>query len=162
MPVVGEQVWDERVNCMSKQGTNGLAVYVATVLKDKRITLHDVQVMSGWTITDAYVGSIIRGRARNPSVEKLQALARGLGIDEDEIFRVARGLAPIGAFSHAAANPEHSVAILRLMALVLAQSDVTEILEEVVELSDEDCAVVLSSARSLSKSAQKAGSRRAL
>jgi transcriptional regulator with XRE-family HTH domain len=147
---------------MFKQGTNGLAVYVAKVLKEKRITLHDVQVMSGWTITDAYVGSIIRGRARNPSVEKLQALARGLGIDEDEIFRVARGLAPVGAANHGAANPEQSVAILRLMARVLAQPDVTEILEEIVELSDEDCAVVLSSVRSLSKSARKAGSRKAL
>ena len=147
---------------MSKQGTNGLAVYVARVLKDKRITLHDVQVMSGWTITDAYVGSIIRGRARNPSVEKLQALARGLGIDEDEIFRVARGKAPVDAVSHASVDPEHSVAILRLMAQALSLPDVTEILEETVELSDEENAVVLRTARSLSKSARKAGSRKAL
>lgn len=161
MPVVGT-IRVERVNCMSKQGTNGLAVYVARVLRDKRITLHDVQVMSGWTITDAYVGSIIRGRARNPSVEKLQALARGLGIEEDEIFRVARGLTPVGGVSHGGADPEHSVAILRLMAQVLSQPDVKEILEEIVELSDEDCAMVLNSARSLSKSARKAEGRKAL
>lgn len=161
-PDIEKQVRSSKVNCMSKQGTNGLAQYVARVLKEKRITLHDVQVMSGWTISDAYVGSIIRRRARNPSVEKLRALARGLGVDEDEIFRVARGLAPVGRVSHGGVDPERSAMILRLMAQVLSQPGVTEILEEVVRLSEEDRAVVLSSAKGFSKSARKAGRRKAL
>lgn len=147
---------------MSKQGTNDLAKYVARVLKEKRITPHEVQVMSGWTITDAYVSSIIRGIASNPSVEKLQALARGLGVDEDEIFRVARGLSAGSYVSHGAADPEHSVMLLRLMAQVLSQPGVAEILEEVVKLSEEDRADVLSSAKNFSKSTRKAGGRKAL
>ncbi|MFY9611199.1 MAG: helix-turn-helix transcriptional regulator [Blastocatellia bacterium] len=146
---------------MSKQGTNSLAEFVARVLKEKRLTLQDVQVMSGWTITSAYVGSIIRGIASNPSVEKLQALARGLGVDEDEIFRVARGLAPGGSLGHGTPDPEQPVVILRLMAQVMSQPDVIEILREIVRLSEEDRAVVLSSAKSLIKS-RKAGRRKAL
>lgn len=146
---------------MSKQGTNGLAEYVAQILKEKRITPHDVQVMSGWTITDAYVGSIIRGRASNPSVEKLQSLARGLGVEEDDIFRVARGLAPTCG-SHGAADPEDSVTILSLMAQSLSQPGVTEILEEIVQLPEASRAVVLGSARSLKKSARAGGRRKAL
>ena len=150
------------MSCMFKQETNGLAEYVARVLKEKRLTLHDVQVMSGWTITDAYVGSIIRGRASNPSVEKLQALARGLCVDEDEIFRVARGLTPGDCVGHTAADPEHSVRILRLMAQVLSQPGVTEIMEEIVRLSEEERAIVLSSVKAVSKSARKAGRRKVL
>jgi transcriptional regulator with XRE-family HTH domain len=147
---------------MSKRRTNDLAKYVARVLKEKRISLHDVQVMSDWAITDTYVGRIIRGRARNPSVEKLQALARGLGVDEDEIFLVARGLARGGSVSPAGACPEHSVTILRMMAQVLSQPGITEIMEEIVRLSEEDRALVLSTARGLSKSARKGGRRKAL
>jgi transcriptional regulator with XRE-family HTH domain len=85
------------------------------VLKEKRLSLRDVQVISGWKITDAYVGSIINGRAKNLSVEKLQALARGLGVNEDEIFRVARGAADSGQVDNRAGDPWHSVMFLRLM-----------------------------------------------
>lgn len=138
---------------MAKKGAGDLARYIARILKEKRLSLHDVQVMSGWTITDAYVGSIIRGRASNPSVEKLQALALGLGVDEDEIFRVARGMAGTSGRDRNA-DPWHSMRILRLMEQVVSQPDLKEILEEVVELSEEDRAVVLRTAKSFSKSPQ--------
>ena len=144
---------------MAKNGTDGLANYIARVLKEKRLSLRDVQAMSDSKITDAYVGSILRGRASNPSVEKLQALARGLGVDEDEIFRVARGLADSGSGA-SAVDPWHAVMILRLMEEVVSRPSVKEILEQVVELSDEDRAVVLRTAKSFSKSSRKPYRRR--
>lgn len=143
---------------MAKKGTDGLAKYVASVLKQKRLSLRDVQVMSESRITDAYVGSILRGRASNPSVEKLQALARGLGVDEDEIFRVARGVA--GSIGKPNVDPWHSVMILRLMEEVVSKPSVREVLEQVVELSEEDRAVVLRTAKSFSKSPRKPHRRR--
>ena len=143
---------------MAKNGTNGLAKYIARVLKEKRLSLRDVQVMSESKITDAYVGSILRGRATNPSVEKLQALARGLGVDEDEIFRVARGVTD--SVRHAAVDPWHSVMILRLMEEVVSNPSVKEVLEQVVELSEEDRAFVLRTAKSFSKSPRKPHRRR--
>lgn len=145
---------------MAKKGTDGLSNYIARVLKKKRLSLRDVQVMSDSKITDAYVGSILRGRASNPTVEKLQALARGLGVDEDEIFRVARGLTGSGSGDNAVADPWHSVMILRLMEEVVSKPSVKEILEQVVELSDEDRAVVLRTAKSFSKSQRKPHRRR--
>lgn len=144
---------------MAKKGAGDLARYIASILKEKRLSLHDVQVMSGWKITDAYVGSIIRGRASNPSVEKLQALALGLGVDEDEIFRVARGMAGTGGHDRSP-DPWHSVMILRLMEHVVSKPDLKAILEEVVELSDEDRAFVLRTAKSFSKSTAKRNRRR--
>ncbi len=61
-------------------------------MNEKRLGYEDVSRMSGSGITEGYVRSITRGAASNPSVKKLQALASGLGVPEEEIFRVARGL----------------------------------------------------------------------
>lgn len=145
---------------MAKRGPDGLAKYIARVLREKRLSLRDVQAMSDSKITDAYVGSILRGRASNPSVEKLQALARGLGVDEDEIFRVARGLAGSNSLTSSGTDPWHSRMILRLMEEVVSKPSVKEILEQVVELSEEDRAVVLRTAKSFSKSPRKPYRRR--
>jgi transcriptional regulator with XRE-family HTH domain len=136
---------------MVKKRTNNLAKYVARILEEKRLSLHDVQVMSGWKITDAYVSSIVRGRARNMSVDKLQALARGLGVDEDEIFRVARRGAGYDSGENRAADPWQSVMVLRLIEKLVSHPDVREILEAVVKLSEEDREVVLKTAKSFSK-----------
>lgn len=138
-----------------------LAGYVARVLKEKRLSRRDVQVMSGWKITDAYVGSIINGRARNLSVEKLQALARGLGVDEDEIFTVARGAADSGQVYNHAGDPWHSVMFLRLLEQVVSNPEIKEMLDVVVELSEEDRAIVLKIAKSLSSPDRKPQRRRA-
>ena len=140
---------------------DGLSRYVARMLKQKRLSRRDVQMMSGWKITDAYVGSIIKGRARNLSVEKLQALARGLGVDEDEIFRVARSAGDSGPVDNRAGDPWRAVMFLRLMERVVSDPDVKEILDVVVELSEEDRAIVLKIAKSLSSTHPKPQRRRA-
>jgi transcriptional regulator with XRE-family HTH domain len=140
---------------------DGLARYVARVLKEKRLSRCDVQVMSGWKITDAYVGSIVNGRARNLSVEKLQALARGLGVNEDEIFRVARGAADSGPVDNRTGDPWHSVMFLRLMERIVSDPDVNQILDIVADLSEEDRAIVLKIAKSLSSTHRKPQRRRA-
>jgi len=65
--------------------------YVRRIRLEKNLSTGDVQSRSLNTISDAYVSQIENGVARNPSPEKLIALAKGLGVNEDEIFRVARG-----------------------------------------------------------------------
>ena len=73
---------------------NGLGEYVKRVMKLKGLTQKDVQRMSGGRITDGYVASITTGRATNLSVDKLIALADGIGVDADELFHVACGQSP--------------------------------------------------------------------
>src|SRR4030095_5180957 len=70
---------------------NDLSEYVKRVMKLKGLTQKDVQKQSGWKITDGYVASITTGRAKNLSVDKLMALADGLGVDYDELFHIACG-----------------------------------------------------------------------
>ena len=65
--------------------------YVRRVRAAKNLSAVDVESRSLNNISDAYVLQIESGVARNPSPEKLKALAKGLGVPEDEVFRVARG-----------------------------------------------------------------------
>lgn len=121
-----------------QNGPELLGQYVKRVMEEKGLGLKDVQVMSGDMITDAYVSNIVNGDAFNPSVDKLKALAVGLGVDEDELFLVARGISPGQPTSPKPADPSHARMILRLMEKVVMSPRLTRILQDVVKLSVED------------------------
>ena len=144
----------------TKMIAESLGQYVKRIMKEKQISLNDVEAMSGKKITDAYVGSIIKGKAKNLTVDKLQALARGLGVDEDEIFRIARRITEKRAAEHQATDPWHSMAILKLMEKVVMYPDLKEVLEDLISLSPQDRAVVLKSIKSLVQSKSKSQGRR--
>jgi transcriptional regulator with XRE-family HTH domain len=69
-----------------------LSEYVRDIVSKKGLSSSEVQKRSRNKISFGYVNDIINERTTNPSVEKLQALAQGLGVPEEDIFRVARGL----------------------------------------------------------------------
>src|ERR1044072_726669 len=77
---------------MSKQ--ESLDRYVRRVLKEKGLSYADVEERSGGAISDSYIGNIVTGGVGSVTVGKLKALARGLDVNEDEIFSVARGASP--------------------------------------------------------------------
>jgi transcriptional regulator with XRE-family HTH domain len=79
---------------MTKPRVQALSEYVARVMDEKGLTPAQVSRMSGGEITGAYVRGLARGSSSNPSVSKLKALARGLDVDEDNLFRIARGFSP--------------------------------------------------------------------
>lgn len=120
-----------------------LGEYVKWVMKLKGLTQKDVQRMSGGRITDGYVASITTGRAGNLSVDKLSALADGLGVDLDDLFLVASGRAEKpenGKKTKATVDP---LVILETVQKVVASPDVTEIMNEVVRLTAEERASLL-------------------
>ncbi len=63
--------------------------YVKRIMGEKQLTMREVQERSGHKIAGAYVARIMRGIARNLSVDKLKALAVGLGEPEETVFKVA-------------------------------------------------------------------------
>ena len=77
---------------MAKARVQALSEYVARVMEEKDLAPAEVSRLSGGEITGAYVRGLARGSSSNPSVSKLKALARGLDVDEDNLFRIARGL----------------------------------------------------------------------
>ncbi|MEK6324773.1 MAG: helix-turn-helix domain-containing protein [Acidobacteriota bacterium] len=123
--------------------TNDLSEYLKRVMKLKGLTQKDVQRMSGGRITDGYVASISIGRANNPSVEKLKALADGLGVDRDELFHVACGQAEEHGGRRKNGHAPDALMILETVQKAVVSPDVTEILYEVVRLSPEERASLL-------------------
>ncbi|MEK6303423.1 MAG: helix-turn-helix domain-containing protein [Acidobacteriota bacterium] len=117
---------------MPKLKQETLAEYVTRIISEKNLKQHEVKEISGGEITDGYVRGIMTGKARNPSVDKLKALARGLGVSEDEIFKVARGLPFEG--EHREQQSNYRV-IVNLMSASLKNSALTELLAEAARLS---------------------------
>ena len=71
--------------------------YVKRIMGEKQLTMREVQERSEHKIAGAYVARILRGIARNLSVDKLKALAVGLGEPEETVFKVACGVPFDGA-----------------------------------------------------------------
>ena len=111
-----------------------LGQYVARVVKERGLKHHEVREMSGGKITDGYVRGIMTGKAKNPSVDKLKALARGLGVSEDEIFRVARGVTTEGEAKTRDSQLNYQL-IVNLMSNSLKNRTLAELLSEVARLS---------------------------
>jgi transcriptional regulator with XRE-family HTH domain len=114
--------------------TSGLSAYVRRVMKLKGLTQNDVERMSGGRITDGYVASITTNRATNLSVEKLVALADGLGVEADELFHVARGLPDDERTTNYTTD---ALKILETVQKAVASPEVNEILDEAVRMSPE-------------------------
>jgi len=138
---------------------HGLSEYVKRVMKLKGLTQKDVQRMSGNKITDGYVASITTGRATNLSVDKLMALADGLGVDSDELFHVASGTQQVDERGRSNKVPD-SLMVLEMVQNAMRSPTVTEILHEIVRLSPEDQASVVSFMRRFEISKRKRKSKR--
>lgn len=82
-----------RYFAVDRKQTEGLADYVRRVRNEKGFSLLDVQRNSRNQIAGSYVSKIENGFADADGVtpKKLQALALGLQVSEEEIFAVARG-----------------------------------------------------------------------
>lgn len=78
-----------------EKGQETLADYVRRVRDEKRLSLADVSQLSGGQITRSHISRIENGELTNVGLDKLRALAKGLGVTEDEVFSVARGVKPV-------------------------------------------------------------------
>lgn len=71
-----------------------LRAYLRKVVKEDRTPVAHIARKSGGTITDSYIFDIMSGKTKHISVEKLEALAAGLGIDSVELFKITIGYKP--------------------------------------------------------------------
>jgi transcriptional regulator with XRE-family HTH domain len=68
-----------------------LGNYVSRILKEKGLSITDVKERSGGRISEGYICGISKGKVGGLTLGKLLALARGLGVAEEEIVAVAIG-----------------------------------------------------------------------
>ncbi len=69
-----------------------LADYVRRVIAEKGLNYREVARRAEGVISHSTVFDVINERNKNVSARTLKGLATGLGITEDEIFAVARGI----------------------------------------------------------------------
>jgi transcriptional regulator with XRE-family HTH domain len=114
-----------------------LADYLRRVRNEKGMSQRDVEIKSGNRISKGYIGQIENREVLGHSVtpQKLQALAVGLGVSEDEVFAVARG---------------KSLAIPEVF-----DSEIYVMFRGFDELSDEDKADLLGTIRMLAAEVQR-------
>ncbi|HWP44994.1 MAG TPA: helix-turn-helix transcriptional regulator [Blastocatellia bacterium] len=131
----------------SKVGPESLSQYVKRVIEEKALTLHDVELLSGKRITDTYVSNIISGEASNPSIDKIQALARGLGVEVLELFKAAVGKEEdeSGVESQAkqpdkagAEDATQALMVVRMMEKVVLNEILRKIVRRLMTMSDEE------------------------
>ena len=140
---------------MVKSSNGNLSRYVRHVMKQKGLTLRDIEVRSDGKITDGYAADILRGAASNPSAEKIKALACGLGVDAHALFDVV-----CGPFEERTEEPSgegisDTVIFLELMQEVAESPGLTRILLETIQLEPEERAVVLKSLESINEPKRK-------
>ncbi len=126
----------------SKVGPESLSQYVKRVIEEKALTLHDVELLSGKRITDTYVSNILSGEASNPSIDKIQALARGLGVEPVDLFKAAVGNAK------ADERPERedltqALMVVRMMEKLVLSEVLRNIVRRLVVMSDQELQQVL-------------------
>ncbi len=111
-----------------------LAEYVQRIMDERGLKPIDVEVRSNKQIADAYVVRIMKGQAKTPSAVKLQALAVGLGVDGDDLFRVARGV-PIKGKSQA--EPWPGPVLVKAMQRIVASPELTRAVQLLLKASPE-------------------------
>lgn len=71
-----------------------LGDYLRRVISEKNLTYRQVAERSGGRISHAAISDIISGKTKEIKSSTITALARGLGVPEEEIFAVIRGKSP--------------------------------------------------------------------
>jgi transcriptional regulator with XRE-family HTH domain len=120
-----------------------LSDYVNRILRQKGLSQKDVAERSG-NIAKGYVSEIASGNVTNLSIDKLNALAKGLDVDVMEVCAVACG----EGYSATGFDP---LAFLDLMQRVLANQDIVEIHQNLLRLTKKERQAVLKTTRKMVK-----------
>ena len=76
---------------MSEPNNETLTDFIQRILRQKALSLHDVERNSDGAITSSYISKIARGNIKSISVETIAALAVGLDVDPFDVFAAAYG-----------------------------------------------------------------------
>jgi transcriptional regulator with XRE-family HTH domain len=136
---------------MRKHGKSGLAEFVSRVVRDKGLKLCDVARNSDGQIAQSYVSRIMTGDVNNISLDKLVALARGIGEDPHRVFTAYYGSWPRSATNRQEDFECGAVEFVEVMRKVARDSRLTEIVKEATRLWPEEYPVVLGYVRQLNE-----------
>ena len=145
---------------MSKSRKENLAQYVKRVVKQKGLKLREIEEKSGGEITNGYISSIMSGNVTNLTVEKIAALAVGMGVDGREIFAAAYGEPTHLKGAPRSSNKMDAMVLLETMQSIVFNPQLMDILQELIHLSSERQAKVFRYVKDLSESERKSKRKR--
>ena len=140
---------------MRKQDRGGLAELISRVVRDKELKLRDVARNSDGQIAQSYISRIMTGDVNNISLDKLVALARGLGEDPHRLFTAYYRRSPRCATNAQEDIELGAVEFVEVMRKVVGNGSLTEIVKEATQLLPEEYAVVLGYMRQLNERKRK-------
>src|SRR5262245_49088101 len=138
---------------MADSKEESLREHIARIMREKGLRVRDIRRRSAGTITESYISEILKGVAANPSIEKLTALARGLGVDPVELFSVAAG-GIADDETRRVGDRSYAVKVLDMMRRIALSPDLVAIAEEIGRLSEKDAEIAHASLISLRESTQ--------
>lgn len=107
-----------------------LRAYIREVMRQKNLKVKDIQAQSGGKIKDAYISDILSGKTKSIGVEKLIALAEGLGVDSLELFKAAAG----NRVDYSLNDPWPGRALLLTLQKIMDNPDLTALVKAAVDL----------------------------
>lgn len=115
--------------------------FIKEVMKQKCLKGLDIEKRSGGAIKDSYISDILSGKTKSISVEKLNALAKGLGVDAVELFNIATGRPYVA--------PEWTIsAVLHALETITDDHELSEIVKALLKASPTKRKAILRSIQS--------------
>ena len=107
----------------------GLRVYIREVMYRKNLKAIDIESRSGGQIKDSYISDILNGKTKSISVDKVNALAQGLGVNSFEVFQAASGGNIQGQD-----DPWPSSLLVNTMTVIMHSPDLTAIVKSLIAM----------------------------
>lgn len=78
----------------SKETTNRLSDRIRQIMKEKNLTAQkvaDVAKARGFSLSGGYLGKVLNGEVASPSLDRIEAMAAGLGVNPLDLCRAGLG-----------------------------------------------------------------------
>ena len=128
---------------MPKSVKENLSQFVKRVIRERNLTLRQVEQKSGGKIARSYVSRIMTGDVKNITLEKLVALAGGIDVDPHSLFTAYYGRPQSSTDESQEVFEWSAVEFVNLMREVVVNPELTEIVKAATQLWPEEYSTVL-------------------
>ena len=103
---------------------------IRLVMQEKGLSVLQIQKRSREKIKDSFISDILSGKTKTISVEKVHALAEGLGVNSIEVFKAASG----EAIDFTNTEPWPPKKLLKTMEQVVDNPQLTKIMQSLPKM----------------------------
>jgi transcriptional regulator with XRE-family HTH domain len=139
---------------MTETTKESLTDFIERLLRQKGLSLHDVERNSDRAITSSYLSKITKGKIKSISVETIAALAKGLDVDPFDVFAAAFGK------PHPSEDEVDSLLLIDVMQKVVANPQLVKVIQKWPKMSDKGRVALLQYMEVLSEPGSQPKSRR--